>query len=724
MQDAAESKELIATIVVSMDKALFLGFDLPNNSKCTKDNCPRWKLIATAVLSINESVLPVEGMTNSYSLMINMSYTNIAVTGAKIKCCPHVPGLQKGARGCTCRHTVKLDTSTSQAMDEYPIEIFESLLSLGSYNVSCSSPKRIGRRPFEALATLLISVVVVSLISIMALVCYKRRRRTKLTCRPIGTVQEVAYDQQEDDIYEDPDSLLMVTHGSQFSTYSIVPSWEERQRSLGSCPQTKESLSLSSDASKAWTKHLYEMEDNTAEQYWEPAEKVAMIFTQMNNALLLEIPSNLLQLTQIIGEGEFGEVWKATWKAPQGPIDVAIKVLKESHEMGEKESHQLNLLKEAAVMGQFKHQNVVRLHGMVTVTQSNMMVMEYLASGNMRDHLLRLKADTYSGNKQLMGQTLLTFSRQIACGMRYLSNKGYVHRDLAARNILLDNMYNCKISDFGMSRVINNSEVYYFTSGGNIPIKWTAPEAILERKYSTSSDVWSYGMVLYEIWSLGEKPFRNKQPIELISTFQARADYIHSPPTGCPRGIYKLMIMCWNFDHHGRPSFDAIYALLQGNDNDLVEVSQEEAAKTANPTSVKQLGGDPEVARDLYGDLQTYYSAVNIHSDPSTEEEEPVNTEHHDQPTLDVNSSMPQEEKRMEDYKEVEEVDNIHSDPSTEEEEPVNTEHHDQPTLDVNSSMPQEEKRMEDYKEVEEVDNIHSDPSTEEEEPVHKRKNY
>jgi ephrin-B len=96
-----------------------------------------------------------------------------------------------------------------------------------------------------------------------------------------------------------------------------------------------------------------------------------------------------------------------------------------------------------------------------------------------------------------------------------------------------------------MSRVINNSEVYYFTSGGNIPIKWTAPEAILERKYSTSSDVWSYGMVLYEIWSLGEKPFRNKQPIELISTFQARADYIHSPPTGCPRGIYKLMIMCW-----------------------------------------------------------------------------------------------------------------------------------------------------------------------------------
>ena len=72
---------------------------------------------------------------------MQVSYTNIAVTGAKIKCCPHVPGLQKGARGCTCRHTVKLDTSTSQAMDEYPIEIFESLLSLGSYNVSCSSPK-------------------------------------------------------------------------------------------------------------------------------------------------------------------------------------------------------------------------------------------------------------------------------------------------------------------------------------------------------------------------------------------------------------------------------------------------------------------------------------------------------------------------------------------------------------------------------------------------------
>jgi hypothetical protein len=97
--------------------------------------------------------------------------------------------------------------------------------------------------------------------------------------------------------------------------------------------------------------------------------------------------------------------------------------------------------------------------------------------------------------------------------------------------------------------------------------------------------------------------------LQLISTFQARADYIHSPPTGCPRGIYKLMILCWNFDHHGRPTFDVIYTILHGNEDDLIVVSQEEASKTKNPSSAQQLGGDPQDACDLYRDLQNYYSS-------------------------------------------------------------------------------------------------------------------
>ena len=154
----------------------------------------------------------------------------------------------------------------------------------------------------------------------------------------------------------------------------------------------------------------------------------------------------------------------------------------------------------------------------------------------------------------------LRFCREIAAGMAYLAKKSFVHRDLAARNILLDANMSCKVNvqlinykywyclyiskigDFGLARDLVD-DTYYTSKGGKIPVKWTAPEGLLHKKFSTASDVWSYGMVLFEIWSVGRQPFEHLSIDETITRLQS--GQCLAPPPGCPREVYKLMVECW-----------------------------------------------------------------------------------------------------------------------------------------------------------------------------------
>ncbi|CAD7670926.1 unnamed protein product [Nyctereutes procyonoides] len=156
---------------------------------------------------------------------------------------------------------------------------------------------------------------------------------------------------------------------------------------------------------------------------------------------------------------------------------------------------------------------------------------------------------------------LVGMLRGIASGMKYLSDMGYVHRDLAARNILVNSNLVCKVSDFGLSRVLEDDpEAAYTTTGGKIPIRWTAPEAIAYRKFSSASDAWSYGIVMWEVMSYGERPYWEMSNQDVILSIEE--GYRLPAPMGCPASLHQLMLHCWQKERNHRPKFTDIVSFL------------------------------------------------------------------------------------------------------------------------------------------------------------------
>ncbi|NXD46648.1 EPHB4 protein, partial [Copsychus sechellarum] len=152
----------------------------------------------------------------------------------------------------------------------------------------------------------------------------------------------------------------------------------------------------------------------------------------------------------------------------------------------------------------------------------------------------------------------------IAAGMRYLAEAGFVHRDLAARNILVDAHLVCKVSDFGLSRALDtpgDSDPTYTSSlGGKIPIRWTAPEAIAFRTFTSASDAWSYGIVMWEVLSFGERPYWDMSNQDVINAIEQ--DYRLPPPPRCPPALHRLMLDCWQRERSARPTFPHLVRAL------------------------------------------------------------------------------------------------------------------------------------------------------------------
>ncbi|XP_037899268.1 activated Cdc42 kinase-like [Glossina fuscipes] len=269
------------------------------------------------------------------------------------------------------------------------------------------------------------------------------------------------------------------------------------------------------------------------------------------------IPADAISVNKKLGTGEFGIVQQGVWTNGTERIQVAIKCLCRER----MQSNPMEFLKEAAIMHSIEHENIVRLYGVVLATDSLMLVTEL---AHLRSLFECLK-DAGLRVSFLTVPTLCEFALQICNGMRYLENKRLIHRDLAARNILVFSKNKVKISDFGLSRALGVGKDYYKTNFNvnlKLPIAWCAPECINYLRFTNASDVWAYGVCLWEMFSYGFQPWAALTGLQILEAIDAPNYQRLEQPECCPREYYNLMMKCWQDDPSKRPKFNEIYEML------------------------------------------------------------------------------------------------------------------------------------------------------------------
>lgn len=304
-----------------------------------------------------------------------------------------------------------------------------------------------------------------------------------------------------------------------------------------------------------------------------------------------EIAWDCLAVGEILGEGAFGQVrkgviqmtddfvqplWSLTQDAHCQPsqMTVAVKMLTGD----QSDVYRQDFLREMELMKSIGyHSNVVNMIGCCTRQDPICLVVEHVALGDLLHYLrdYRAKCQQAHGNdhfEYLTVHDLLHFARQISIGMEFLSQKGFVHRDLAARNVLVGHEKTVKIGDFGLTRYIYDDQVYVTNRGGKLPLKWMATESIFDLTFTTASDVWSFGVVLYELVTLGGTPYPTISNKDLLRELQK--GYRMERPDNCSPEIYRLMIDCWQTRPTRRPTFTLLNRKIADIMDDSLTSSQ------------------------------------------------------------------------------------------------------------------------------------------------------
>ncbi|XP_065217235.1 fibroblast growth factor receptor 2-like [Planococcus citri] len=272
-----------------------------------------------------------------------------------------------------------------------------------------------------------------------------------------------------------------------------------------------------------------------------------------------EYPRQNLRIGKILGEGEFGQVFQAQATNISGReneiVIVAVKMLKDDHN----DTDMMDLVSEMEIMKLLgNHPNILRLIGCCSQRGPLYVITEYAQNGNLKNFLRK-----YLNEQSIKPSetTLISYAHQIAQGMDYLASLKCIHRDLAARNILVTADYTMKIADFGLARNIRNTEYYKKTSDGRLPIKWMAPEALFHNKYTTQSDVWSFGILLWEIVTLGGNPYPSINNFAGLHHALSQNYRMEKPPK-TSTAVYDLMLDCWKYEPEHRPNFSTIVKRL------------------------------------------------------------------------------------------------------------------------------------------------------------------
>ncbi|XP_075777832.1 epidermal growth factor receptor isoform X1 [Pelodiscus sinensis] len=262
-----------------------------------------------------------------------------------------------------------------------------------------------------------------------------------------------------------------------------------------------------------------------------------------NQALLRILKETEFKKVKVLGSGAFGTVYKGLW-IPEGEkvkIPVAIKELREATSPKANKE----ILDEAYVMASVDNPYVCRLLG-ICLTSTVQLITQLMPYGCLLDYIREHKDNIGS-------QYLLNWCVQIAKGMSYLEERRLVHRDLAARNVLVKTPQHVKITDFGLAKLLGAEEKEYHAEGGKVPIKWMALESILHRIYTHQSDVWSYGVTVWELMTFGSKPY-DGIPASEISCVLEKGERLPQPPI-CTIDVYMIMVKCWMIDADSRPKF-------------------------------------------------------------------------------------------------------------------------------------------------------------------------
>lgn len=298
--------------------------------------------------------------------------------------------------------------------------------------------------------------------------------------------------------------------------------------------------------------HYSRYSDGLCVRLAEPCKKTVAPETyglSYNTVDQWEIERSSVKLLKHLGAGQFGEVFEGLWN---DTTPVAVKTLKPGN-MDPKD-----FLREAQIMKKLRHSKLIQLYAVCTLEEPIYIITELMSNGSLLEYLQKDRGATLRMSDQI------DMGAQVASGMAYLELQNYIHRDLAARNVLVGDNNVCKVADFGLARVFkkdNEDNVYEAKEGSKFPVKWSAPEAINENKFTIKSDVWSFGVLLYEIVTFGQMPYPTMTNIQVVQ--QLPKGYRMSSPPNCHKCLYEIMLDCWKDVPADRPTFETLQWKLE-----------------------------------------------------------------------------------------------------------------------------------------------------------------